>query len=202
MTVDFPWVFDIEASVFSDSPRHMGGQMNQLLSNVVASGRLASIVVAVLAPFALMSCNGKNPSDGGANGKGKKSLSVTPSESPETGSPSVVPSSPGEQEAQNLVISAQDRLSLRTTLLSASHMPDEAGVKGPLPNTVFYARYRGTDWAIATFSLPGTGTTDQPERFRRPVGGQWTLLGDTGSPLKDSGIPCPVLRAWNMDEGC
>jgi hypothetical protein len=61
---------------------------------------------------------------------------------------------------------------------------------------MYYARYRGVEWALATFWSPFTGDTDQPERFKRQVRGRWRDLGDTGGPLSQAGIPCPVLRVW------
>jgi hypothetical protein len=72
-------------------------------------------------------------------------------------------------------------------------------VVGPLRGTVHYARHRGWDWAIATFSIGAARTTDQPERFVRRTGTRaWRDLGDTGGPLHEFGVPCPVLRVWRM----
>lgn len=97
--------------------------------------------------------------------------------------------------AVNLRISAADRAALRQALLASSGVASSE-VKGPLPGTVFYARYQGTEYAIGTFSYAQTGETDQPERFSRPAGRRtWLHDGDTGGPLADL-LPCPVLRAW------
>jgi hypothetical protein len=103
--------------------------------------------------------------------------------------------------ATNLRITARGRAALRTTFL-ACHVDPAARVTGPLPGSVYYARYRGFDWAVATFSVPPAGATDQPERFVRRTGAKrWTDLGDSGSPLAELGIPCPVLRVWRMPCG-
>lgn len=97
--------------------------------------------------------------------------------------------------AVNLRISVADRAALRQALLASSGVAS-SDVKGPLPGTVFYARYRGTDYAIGTFSYAQTGETDQPERFSRPAGSRaWRHDGDSGGPLADF-LPCPVLRVW------
>lgn len=97
--------------------------------------------------------------------------------------------------AVNLQISAADRAALRQALL-ASGGAASSEVEGPLPGTVFYARYGGTEYAIATFSYAQTGETDQPERFSRPAGAHaWHHDGDSGGPLADF-LPCPVLQAW------
>jgi hypothetical protein len=100
--------------------------------------------------------------------------------------------------ATNLAIAPRDRAGLRAAFL-ACHANAPAKVKGPLLRSVYYARHRGYDWAVATFSVPPAGTTDQPERFVRPTGTRrWSDLGDSGSPLAELGVPCPVLRAWRL----
>ena len=99
--------------------------------------------------------------------------------------------------ATNLAISARDRAVLRAAALRCHR--DTAPVVGPMRGTVYYARYRGWDWAIATFSIGAARRTDQPERFVRRTGNRaWRDLGDTGGPLHEFGVPCPVLRVWRM----
>lgn len=99
--------------------------------------------------------------------------------------------------AANLAISIVDRARLREAVLRCAG--GTTRITGPLRGTVYYARYRGYDWAIATFSIGPAQTTDQPERFVRRTGARpWRDLGDTGGPLADYGIPCPVLRVWRM----
>jgi hypothetical protein len=104
----------------------------------------------------------------------------------------------GSTTALNLALSTTGRDELRAAFLRAHPTSRPADVKGPLRGSVYYARYRGREWALATFSLPAVGATDQPERFRRPVGGRWKDLGDTGGPVSHAGFPCPVLRAWGF----
>jgi len=90
------------------------------------------------------------------------------------------------------------RAALRRRLLDCYQGPDGRRIKGPLVGTVHLARYRGYEWAIATFSFPATGTTDQPERFVRRIGTRrWRDLGDTGGPVFER-VPCPLLRAWSI----
>jgi hypothetical protein len=90
------------------------------------------------------------------------------------------------------------RAELRRRFLSCYQGPDARRVKGPLVGSVRLARYGGSVWAVATFAIPATGTTDQPERFIHKAGPhRWRDLGDTGGPLSDR-VPCPVLRAWHI----
>jgi hypothetical protein len=172
---------------------------------VAKSSQIIVVFLVVVMALALSSCKNQTPNEGDANGA-VKHHSSPPSTDQSTGvgnSPSTSPSVQSRLGALNLIISPGDRASLRTTFLSNLHISHPSAVKGPLAGTVYYARYRGTDWAIATFSMPGTGTTDMPERFSRPVGsGQWTDLGDTGGPLSEYGVPCPVLLVWGFVKSC
>jgi hypothetical protein len=100
--------------------------------------------------------------------------------------------------AVKVTVTPATRAALRRRLLDCYRGPDKGRIKGPLAGTVHLARYRGYEWAIATFSFPATGTTDQPERFIRRIGRQrWRDLGDTGGPLSER-LPCPLLRAWRI----
>jgi hypothetical protein len=100
--------------------------------------------------------------------------------------------------AATLVVTPLATAALRRALLDCYRGPGKRRIKGPRAGTVHLARFGGYVWAIATFSLPATGTTDQPERFIRRVGRrQWRDLGDTGGPLSDR-LPCPVLTAWHI----
>ena len=111
----------------------------------------------------------------------------------------------------NLVVTPEMKAGLRGAFLAAGGSPT---VQGPLLGRrclklqgdptrycrryhMYWARYRGVEWALATFWLPATGDTDQPEKFSRPAGGAWRFLGEAGGgPMSESGIPCPVLRIW------
>lgn len=70
---------------------------------------------------------------------------------------------------------------------------NRARLRGPLPGSTYYARLGRGEWAIATFSHPVTGTTDQPEVFNRPIGGRWVDIGGTGDPCP--AVPRPVVLA-------
>lgn len=72
-------------------------------------------------------------------------------------------------------------------------------VAGPIVGSVFYARYGKAEWAIATFSVPFTGTTDMPEVFRRTPGHGWVDRGDTGGdPF--SAVPQAVSAVWGLQQ--
>jgi hypothetical protein len=77
------------------------------------------------------------------------------------------------------------------------------GVRGPLLGSVRLARVGGSDWAIATFSVPRIGLAGQPELLRRTPAGPWRVLGTVGPRL--CGVPKPVLRVWDLERrtaGC
>jgi hypothetical protein len=71
-------------------------------------------------------------------------------------------------------------------------------VKGPLKGTTYYGRYRRTYYAFATFSVPRTGTTDQPELFKRPPGGVFHDRGDTGGEICKRKVPLALIRVWHL----
>ena len=108
------------------------------------------------------------------------------------------------EPAVNLTATPAVRSALRATYLSHVTGVPRAKVKGPLPGTLYYARHRGREWAIAAFSRPLTGTTDQPELFVRPVGGRWIDRGDTAGGLDvcAPSVPAPVLRVWGLFRRC
>jgi hypothetical protein len=62
---------------------------------------------------------------------------------------------------------------------------------------IYYARYRGQEYAVADFWGDRTGSTDQPERFKRAVGGKWKDVGDSGDPIACL-VPAPVAKVWGM----
>jgi hypothetical protein len=100
--------------------------------------------------------------------------------------------------ARNLVVTAQVRSALRHAFLAAHRKLPPRRVKGPLRGTAYYGRYRGREYAFADFSIPVFGTQDQPELFRRPVGGGWRDLGDTGGDICPPSVPLPLLQAWHL----
>ena len=96
----------------------------------------------------------------------------------------------------NLVVTPAVRRALRAAFIRAHPAVRPARIKGPLRGSVYYARYGRYEWALATFSLPLVGTTDQPEVFRRRVGGRWVDLGDTGGSL--CAVPRAVVSLWDL----
>ncbi|MFN8132159.1 MAG: hypothetical protein U0R70_11490 [Solirubrobacteraceae bacterium] len=67
----------------------------------------------------------------------------------------------------------------------------------PLPSKVRFGRCGSRYYAAAWFNFPGTGFTDQPEKFTRQRGRPWRLIGDTGGPILD-GIPRALRNAWGL----
>jgi len=68
----------------------------------------------------------------------------------------------------------------------------------PLRGRTYYGSYQGREYAVAVFSIPRLGTQDQPEVFRRPRGGVWRDLGDTGGDICPPTIPLSLLKVWNF----
>jgi len=71
-------------------------------------------------------------------------------------------------------------------------------IRGPLRGRTYYGSYQGREYAVAVFSIPRLGTQDQPEVFRRPRGGVWRDLGDTGGDICPPTIPLSLLKVWNF----
>ena len=65
-----------------------------------------------------------------------------------------------------------------------------------MPGKTHYGRIGRDRYALAVFSLPQTGTTDQPEVFSIRARGAWSDLGDTGGCLAK--IPPSLLHAWGL----
>lgn len=147
---------------------------------------------------------------GGGSSKASSSTSAVPTSPASTASPTSSPAATtttttgSATGVQVLPLPADERAALREThlalLRSSGGRAD--GVDGPLPGSVYYAldRGSGTYWALATFSHPDTGTTDQPEIFSKKQGGAWQDLGDSGGdPCK---VPAAVLAAWSYRASC
>lgn len=98
----------------------------------------------------------------------------------------------------NLVATPTVKAQLRSAFLRAHRGYAPAKVRGPLKGRTYYGRYGKKEYAVATFSVPLTGTTDQPELFRRPRGGAWRDLGDTGGEVCPPYVPLPLLRLWGF----
>lgn len=100
--------------------------------------------------------------------------------------------------AVNLIAAPAVKAGLRTAFLAAHPHVKPRGVKGPLPGRTYYGGYRGREYAIATFSIPLVGTTDQPELFVRKAGGRWVDKGDTGGEVCPGWMPVQVIRIWEL----
>jgi hypothetical protein len=104
--------------------------------------------------------------------------------------------------ATNLVVTPRVRIQLRSAVTDGKSQAEAAKIKGPLPKSIYYAEYQGFHYALASFSFPLTGTTDQPLLFVELPGiGYLVEVSDTGGdPGHMSAIPCPVREVWNL--GC
>ncbi|MDQ2969290.1 MAG: hypothetical protein M3R37_13360 [Actinomycetota bacterium] len=104
--------------------------------------------------------------------------------------------------AKNLVATASVKAALRTTHLAVLQPSQRAGVRGPLKGTTYYGSVGKWKYALAMFSQPGVGTTDQPELFSKAPGGRWRDRGDTGGCLTKGIIPRALIRLWHLRSYC
>jgi hypothetical protein len=98
----------------------------------------------------------------------------------------------------NLVATPAVKAALRASFLKAHPKFVAAKVRGPLKGQTYYGRYRGVEYALAVFSIPRLGTTDQPELFRRVRPAAWRDRGDTGGEVCPPWVPLPLLRLWGF----
>ena len=108
-------------------------------------------------------------------------------------------------KAVNLVATPRVKAKLRAAFLIKHHQYNQRRVKGPLKGRTYYGRFGRTEYAFATFSVPRTGTTDQPELFRRPVGGVFRDIGDTGGEICKRDVPLALIKVWRLkpsSRGC
>ena len=98
----------------------------------------------------------------------------------------------------NLVATPAVKSALRAAFLKAHPTLAPSRLRGPIKGETYYGRYGDAEYALAVFSVPLTGTTDQPELFRRPAGARWRDLGDTGGEVCPSWVPVPLLRLWRF----
>ena len=99
---------------------------------------------------------------------------------------------------RNLVATAAVKAQLREAHLKLLSAAARKGVRGPLKGKTYYGSFGSTRYAIATFSVPGLGTQDQPELFSKPAGRPWRDRGDTGGCISSRIIPAPLLRLWGF----
>ena len=100
---------------------------------------------------------------------------------------------------RNLVATAAVKAQLRDAHLRLLPAAARKGVRGPLKGLTYYGSFGSTRYAIATFSVPGLGTQDQPELFSKPAGRPWRDRGDTGGCISSRIIPAPLLRLWGFE---
>jgi hypothetical protein len=106
--------------------------------------------------------------------------------------------SAADKRAVRLPATPRVKQMLRASFLLKHHRYAQRRVKGPLKGSVYYGRYGRTRYAFATFSVPRTGTTDQPELFKRPPNGLFRDLGDTGGEICKRDVPLPLIRVWRL----
>jgi len=99
----------------------------------------------------------------------------------------------------NLVATPAVKAQLRAAFLRAHPIYAPARVRGPIKGRTYYGRYGSKEYALAVFSVPRTGTTDQPELFRRPRGGAWRDTGDTGGEACPPYVPLPLIKLWGFE---
>jgi hypothetical protein len=104
--------------------------------------------------------------------------------------------------AKNLVVTAKIKAALRTAHLRTLPAADRAATRGPLPRSTYYGSYGSRRYALATFSHPRVGTTDQPELFSKVPGRPWRDHGDTGGCLTKGVLPPALLRVWHLRSYC
>jgi hypothetical protein len=104
--------------------------------------------------------------------------------------------------AKNLVATAKVKAALRTAHLRTIPMSDRPATRGPLPRSTYYGSYGSHLYALATFSHPRMGTTDQPELFSKAPGRPWRDHGDSGGCLTQGIIPPALVRLWHLHSYC
>jgi hypothetical protein len=104
--------------------------------------------------------------------------------------------------ARNLVATLKVKAALRAAHLRTLPPSDRAQTRGPLRGSTYYGSYGNRRYALATFSHPRVGTTDQPELFSKAPGRLWRDHGDTGGCLTQGVIPRALIRLWHLRSYC
>jgi hypothetical protein len=99
-------------------------------------------------------------------------------------------------QPQNLLATPAIKAALLSTFTKAHPQYAKRGIVGPEQGRTYYGRYGATEYAVASFDFRRGEIDDQPEVFRRSVGGRWTDTGDTGGDVCPPRIPLPLLRTW------
>jgi hypothetical protein len=100
--------------------------------------------------------------------------------------------------ARNLAATPRVKAALRAAFIRTHSNLAARSIRGPLRGRTYYGSYQGREYAVAVFSIPRLSTQDQPEVFRRPRGGVWRDLGDTGGDICPPTIPLSLLKVWNF----
>ncbi|HEX9415572.1 MAG TPA: hypothetical protein VF895_02565 [Gaiellaceae bacterium] len=101
-------------------------------------------------------------------------------------------------KAVNLIATPRVKSMLRAAFILKHHQYSQRRIKGPLKGTTYYGRYGRTEYAFSVFSVPRTGTTDQPELFKRAVNGIFRDLGDTGGEICKRDVPLALIKVWRL----
>jgi hypothetical protein len=101
-------------------------------------------------------------------------------------------------KAVNLVATPRVKAMLRAAFILKHHQYSQRRIKGPLKGTTYFGRYGKTEYAFSVFSVPRTGTTDQPELFKRPARGIFRDLGDTGGEVCKREVPLALIKVWRL----
>ena len=99
---------------------------------------------------------------------------------------------------RNLIATPAVKAALRAAHLNASTPELRRKIHGPLKGSTYYGSYHSSKYAIATFSMDGLGTQDQPELFTKSEAGLWRDRGDTGGCISSRIIPPPMLELWGF----
>jgi hypothetical protein len=109
-----------------------------------------------------------------------------------------VPALSAPPKAVNLIATPRVKAMLRAAFILKHHQYSQRRIKGPLKGTTYYGRYGRTEYAFSIFSVPRTGTTDQPELFKRAVNGIFRDLGDTGGEICKRDVPLALIKVWRL----
>jgi len=113
------------------------------------------------------------------------------------------PSTASSSTAHNLAVTPAVRQAVRNAVITGEDRSLAKKTKGPLTG-MYYGDYQGVEYAVAAFSMPYTGTTDQPTLFVRLPHVPWfvsiTDLGGAGPLDQATVIPCPLRQVWDI--GC
>jgi hypothetical protein len=66
---------------------------------------------------------------------------------------------------------------------------------------LYYGKCGTTSYADLSLYGSKTGSTDQPDQFRRKPGGKWKLIGDGGCDPTNTQIPSKLKKLWKVCGG-